>query len=259
MKTAKQTETELALADNATPPLADAALMRQDIADGSPVAMLRQLQAMGATPETVSKLMDLHERWTATEARKAFYTAMADFQAKCPVIPRVKTVKNRDEKLMYSYAPLETILATIRAPENACGFRHSWDVEELDNGGVRVVCRISHRDGHSEESRCVMPPTKGLNTNEAQNKGIIISYGQRRSLLNGYGLATGGEDNDARPPEEPSTPIGPREIAHIRECLKTRSRTEESFCQWAGVKTLDELPEAQFVDRMKQLGWGLPK
>ena len=43
-----------------------------------------QAIAAGQTPETLARMMDLHERWEATEARKAFTSAMAEFKRSCP-------------------------------------------------------------------------------------------------------------------------------------------------------------------------------
>jgi hypothetical protein len=222
----------------------------------SPIALLQRATETGATPEMIAKWMDLQERYDAGQARKAFFTDMALFQSRCPAIPRTKTVNNKAGGKMYAYSPLETILDAIRSTEAGCGFRHSWDVEELEKGGVRVICRISHVGGHSEQSTVTMPPTQGMNTNAAQDKGIIISYGQRRSLLNAYGLATGGEDTDARDAgtaDADDALISPEQAATIRSLLAAKNKTEGAFCKWREIGTVEELPASAFAEVLKAL------
>lgn len=156
---------------------------------------------------------------------------------------------------LYNYAPLETILDAIRATEAANGFRHAWDTEDLDNGGVRVVCRISHIEGHSEQGTVTIPPTKGQNTNQAQDKGVIISYGQRRSLLNAYGLATGGEDTDARSEREQaaSEGIDAFQVDSLRALLKAKGRDESKMLDWAKVANLADMTLPQYNEAMRML------
>ena len=224
---------------------------RHDIAapDGSPLALVMQAAATGATPEQIGQWMDLQERWGANEARKAYFTAMGRFQGECPAIPRTKTVQGRTGGLLYKYAPLEKILDVIRATEAACGFMHTWDQDDLENGGVRVTCRISHIAGHSETSTVTIPATTGMNTSKAQDKGIISSYGKRYSLLNAYGLATGGEDADGAAPSEPVQTITASQIATLKKALEDKGRDLKGACTYAKV----DKPEQITVDKYEEL------
>ena len=231
-------------------------------AANSPTELLRLAVETGADVERLGKLMELQERYEANAARKAFYSAMAQFQAECPPIPKPRQVTDRGGKRMYSYAPLETILDTIRATEARHGFRHSWDHEERESG-VRIVCTISHRDGHAESSRVDIPATKGMNTNAAQDRGIEITYGQRRSLLNGYGLAVGGEDTDgqtitvaSRSPtgsgghssDEAPPPLTKPHLTTIKALIADSKTDEGRLLEYVGAATIESIPDSRFAE-----------
>lgn len=216
----------------------------------NPSALLQIAVEKGADVEKLEKLMELQERWDANEARKAFFAAMAAFQGDAPAIDRGKHVKGRDGRVMYSYAPLEAILDTIRPCERKHGFMHAWDQDDLDGGGVRIICKISHTGGHTETSTVTIPQTKGMNTSAAQDRGIIVTYGQRRSLLNAYGLATGGEDRDgAAMDAEPST-VTPEQVAHLKAAIKASKTVEAQLLKWAGCNKLDEFPAGKYNEAM---------
>src|SRR5262249_36543230 len=62
----------------------------------------------GASVDTLEKLLNLHERLKANEAKSAFFAALTDFQAECPVVPKRKTAGQGN--FTYRYAPLEDIV-----------------------------------------------------------------------------------------------------------------------------------------------------
>lgn len=218
----------------------------------TPMAMIQLAVESNADPERLEKLMDLQERWEAGNARKAFFQAMADFQSQCPAIPKDGEVKDRSGKLMYKFAKLETVLATVREVEQACGFRHRWDQVDLDNGGVKVTCHVTHIEGHAEETSVTIPPAKGINTNAAQDRGIIIKYGKRYSLLNAYGLEPDEGDTDGRIPGGDT--VTPEQAVAIDSALaELDDVTVAKFYKWAGCETAADLPAAKYQDAMRSL------
>ena len=221
--------------------------------DTSPMALILKAKEIGATPEQVSQWMDLQERYNAQEARKSFFASMARFQANVPMIPHTRDVKKSGGQLMYDYAPLPVCLSTIRQTESDCGFMHRWDVEEIESGGVKVTCNISHIDGHVESSSATIPPTKGMNTNDAQDKKIIIEYGRRISLLNAYGLGTGGVDTDANT-QASYTPMSDKHRMileeHVEAAFKDNPGRRQGFDGWLkktfNADSVADVPDNQF-------------
>lgn len=220
----------------------------------TPMDMIASVLDSDPTPETLGKLMDLQERWEANIARKEFFTAMAGFQSDCPIIPKNGEVYDRNGKFLYAFAKLEDIIKTIRDIEHRHGFRHRWDQEDLDDGAVRVVCEITHVGGHSEVSTVTIPKTKGMNTNAAQDRGIIIKYGKRYSLLNAYGLEP-DEDTDANTPD-PEQFITDNQANAIDELLsqcKPDDRTR--FWSWLRLSPNDysKIPASRYGEVVSKL------
>lgn len=220
----------------------------------NPMVLIEMAVASGADPDKLEKLMELQERWEANNARKAFFEAMAGFQKDCPEIPKNGKVFSGNN-LLYSFAKLEDIIKTIRESEHKHGFRHRWDQEDLEGGGVRVVCEITHVGGHSEASTVTIPPTQGMNTNEAQNRGIIIKYGKRYSLLNAYGLEP-DDDTDAKlpKPEQFITDNQANSIGELLDQLKPDSRTRF----WKNLVQLqpgefDKIPASRYDEIIREL------
>ncbi|MEM9262869.1 MAG: ERF family protein, partial [Pseudomonadota bacterium] len=220
----------------------------------TPMALIEMAVSGGADPDKLEKLMALQERWEANNARKDFFTAMAGFQSDCPEIPKNGEVYNKQGKLVYRFAKLEDIIKTIREAEHRHGFRHRWDQGDLENGGVRVACEITHVAGHTEASTVTIPPTKGMNTNAAQDRGIIIKYGKRYSLLNAYGLEP-DDDTDARLPE-PEQFINDNQANAIDELLSQCNPDDRTrFWVWLQLQPgqYDRIPASRFTEIVDKL------
>ena len=64
----------------------------------TPMQMLTQAVERGASVELMEKLMALHERWEANQARKAFDGAMAAAKAEIPVIAKTVPLTSPAER-----------------------------------------------------------------------------------------------------------------------------------------------------------------
>lgn len=207
--------------------------------------MARVAMDPNADVTKLERLMDMQERWEANNARKAFFDAMARFQSAVPAIPKRGEVYDKSGKLMYRFAKLEDLLNIIANAEHDCGFRHRWDQEDLEGGGVRITCEISHIAGHCERSSVTIPPTKGMNTNAAQDRGVIIKYGKRYSLLNAYGLEP-DDDTDATLGDRGTT-ITDDQAAELNAMLDQLPEDDRRrFYEWAGVESVSDLPAAKY-------------
>ena len=98
----------------------------------------------GADVDRLGKLMDLQERWQAGQARMAYFDALSRFQSACPNIPKTKAVKNRDGSDRYKYAPLDSIIKTLREPLQKHGFSYRWQTDHAEDS-LRVTCYLMHR------------------------------------------------------------------------------------------------------------------
>lgn len=208
----------------------------------TPITLLEQAISKGVDLDQMQKLMDLQERWEKKEAKKAFMDAQSLFQSLVPVIPKRSVAKINSQKGSYSYrfANLGTIGGTIKEAVKICGLSYRWEFQET-NGKLKVICLLSHRDGHTEttEMEAGLDATGGKN--EIQQKGSTHTYLQRYTLIGALGLTTADEDIDGGGPA--GTPP-----------QQTEQTEEEILAQWQqtvdGVSTRIELTQL-YLKNMK--------
>ena len=164
----------------------------------TPAHMLQLAIDKGADLDRLEKLMDLQERWMKEQAKRAFYAAMASFKVRPP-----KLVKNADVdyqtnkgRTHYKHATLDNVADPISPALATYGLSFGWNVEQKDNT-VKVTCKLSHQEGHSEEVSLFAGVDDSGSKNPIQSLGSAITYLERYSLLAVTGLAT-GDDDDGR-------------------------------------------------------------
>lgn len=150
----------------------------------------------GLSPETMEKFLAMRQQLKAEWAKEQYNRAMAAFQSDCPTIQKTKEVKDSYHKVLYSYAPIESIVSQIKGLLQTHGFSYSTSMEVLPDG-VKVCVRVTHIDGHSEES-CMQVPlgTKTGIMSASQQTAAAQTFAKRYAFLNAFGILTGDEDND---------------------------------------------------------------
>ena len=141
----------------------------------------------------LKELLELQERYDATQAKKAYVVAMAEFKKNPPEIIKDKMVKFGNTK--YSHATLPNVTTCINKALSEHGLHSAWITSQA-NGSIKVTCKITHVDGHSEETGISAPPDKTGSKNDIQGIGSTITYLERYTLLALTGLATADQDND---------------------------------------------------------------
>jgi hypothetical protein len=164
----------------------------------TPMGLLQIAMERGASIEQMQQLMDLQERHEANEARKAFVAAMSAFKADAPRILKNKEVSFGAGKTAYKHATLDDASEKIGKSLSEHGLSHTWDVEQLDGGMIKVTCRITHILGHSESVTMQASPDTSGSKNSIQAIGSTTSYLQRYTLFAASGIAPSDADDDAR-------------------------------------------------------------
>jgi hypothetical protein len=206
----------------------------------TPMQMLQIAVEKGTDIEQLDKLMNLHERWEAREARKAFVQALAAFKADPPRI-----VKNRHVKFgntEYDHATLDQVCEVIGQALAAHGLSHTWEINQLENAAVAVTCVLTHTLGHAERVTMRGMPDDSGSKNLIQQIGSTTTYLQRYTLLAATGLAA-GEDNDGGLPGEP---ISAQQKEALVDMMKKTGADTARFLKLLGVASLDELPASAF-------------
>ena len=211
----------------------------------SPARLIELAITQGANIEQLEKLLDLQERWDATQARKAFFAALTLFQSIVPAIIK------RKQAHQYKYAPIGDIAEQIREPLMRCGLSYRF---EQDHGEViKVTCLVTHIDGHSEQTTMQGAPDESKSKNAIQAAGSTVSYLQRYSLTGALGITTADEDIDARLPAKPVQYITGDQVAIIEALLIEVDGKRDGFLKVCKVSDFSEMPAGNYSHAIKLL------
>ena len=213
----------------------------------TPQAMLSTAVARGDTA-LAEKLMDLHERWEARNARKAFDTAIAAAKAEIPVIYKNREMNAGSGRTTYRYEDMAAIATAINPvlSKHGLGYRFRTKAEpDL----VTVTCVVFHADGHSEENTlCGRPDTSG-SKNAIQSLGSAVTYLQRYALKAALGLAASADDDgtgNGSPAGGNLNTISEEQVVKLAELIKETKSNLDLFCQYFRIETLGALPTKDF-------------
>jgi len=166
--------------------------------DPTPRGLIQQGIEKGLDVESLSKLMDLQDRWEANVARKAFFEAFTNFQCECPDLRKTKLVAFN--QTTYKYAPLADITRQIGPLLKAHGLSYRWEITDTEKE-IKVTCLVSHVQGHTESTSMMANPDLSGSKNPIQGRGSAIEYLKRYTLVGALGLSTADSDIDGRLPE----------------------------------------------------------
>jgi len=145
--------------------------------------------------DKLGALLAVQERWEAIQAKKAYVVAMAKFKENPPEILKDQTVSFGQTS--YKHASLHNVTTKINTELSKHGLTASW-VTSQDNGSIKVTCKITHIQGHSEETSLSAPPDDSGKKNNIQAIGSTVTYLQRYTLKSLTGLAEHDQDDDGQ-------------------------------------------------------------
>lgn len=167
----------------------------------NPLAIIDKAVAHNIGADELAKLVDLQERWSREQARKAFFAARVRVDRRIPAMLG-KDAKGADG---ISYLSLEKIHRVIKPIYTSEGFSLAFHTEPSHlEKHYRVVCVMMHEDGHSERYAVDVAITytgpKGgpIAMNDSQKSGNVLTYGQRYCEKYIFGISTGKEDDDCQ-------------------------------------------------------------
>jgi hypothetical protein len=220
----------------------------------TPMEMLSRALGMGATPETLEKLLALQERWERNAARKAYDEAMAAAAAEMPTVIKNRAVSHGMGKANYKYEDLAAIEATVRPVLSKFGLHYRWrTAQEADR--ISVTCVISGHGHHEENSLSGLPDITGAK-NAIQAIGSAVTYLQRYTLKAALGLAA-SQDDDAqavsdradRAPEQ----LAPAELEQLHLAIVEAGADIEKFCRAFGINRVEDLPAIRYDEARSRL------
>ena len=203
----------------------------------TPMDMLNRAVQSGADIDMIEKLMNLQERWEASNARKAFDKAVSAAKKEIPPISRNATGHNAKK-----YADFAAIARVVDPIIGKHGL--SYRFRTTQNGAIAVTCVLSHEAGHSEETTLIGPADKTGNKNDIQAIGSTLTYLQRYSLVQMLGLAAAADD-DGRSAGRGEA-ITQEQADALRDLIEAKGANRVAFLKWAKQERIEDIPADQF-------------
>lgn len=233
----------------------------------TPMTLLDRALSSGASLEMVTKLMDLQDRYKASQALEAFNEAMASAKAEIPTITKNREVDFTSPKgrTHYRYEDLGEIAKIVNPILAKHGLSYRYRTTSNVNEPVTVTCIVSHRDGHFEENTLCAGRDDSGNKNSIQQVGSTLTYLQRMTLKAALGLAVSNDDDgktavtaaevDTSPP--PPGSIAQDQADNIRDLLESLNVNARAFLNWAKRARVEDIPAAEYdscVEKIKEVG-----
>jgi hypothetical protein len=203
--------------------------------------------------DKLERLMSMHERMIARQAEQAFNAAMAAAQSE--MRPVVADATNPQTRSRYaSYAALDHALRPIYTRH---GFALSFNTADTDKADtVVVVCRISHRDGHSETHHVPMPADgKGAKGGDVMTKthatGSAMSYGMRYLLKLVFNIAVTEHDDDGN--AAGSATLTEAQIADLEAKIEETGADRQAFLKYAKVSDPAYIRQSAYTPLIRKL------
>ena len=191
-------------------------------------------------PAKLRELLAVRREWQADLAAAAFNAAIVRFQQQCPIIPKL------DKAYDKMYARIDRIWRTIRPLMESCGLAVTWESMK-EQGGVMVLeGHLRHTQGHAQPIHHEVPlPDIIKGQNITQRTGSAETYAKRYALCAALGIQT-GDDDDGAGGVVAGAPIDAKQRNLLADLLAESGRSEAFLCGLAEVRTLGEIPGADF-------------
>lgn len=200
----------------------------------TPVDLLNMAVERGATIESMTKLMDLRERWEAGQARKAFDKAVAE--AKSGITP---VTKNRAGHNGKRYADFAAIATAVDPIISQFGLSYRFRTTQTDR--INVTCILSHEDGHSEETTLSGPADTTGSKNAIQAIGSTLTYLQRYTLVQALGLAASEDDDGGKNADPNAETITEEQVILLREMIEATNSDQQGVLAFVRASDLPSI------------------
>ncbi len=171
---------------------------KKEIAITSPMQLLQLALENKSGIDVIERLAALQKEEREYRSKLAFDQAMQRVQSQMGRI----AVNATNPQTHSKYATYEKLDKALRPLYSKEGFSLSFDTEPIDKiDVVRVVCYVSHDEGHTRTYRIDMPTDgKGPKGNDVMTKthatGAGVAYGCRYLLKAIFNVAIGESDDD---------------------------------------------------------------
>lgn len=224
--------------------------------EAAPAMTPRNLIALavekGAAVDQLERLMALQERWEATEARKAFNVAFADFKAEAVKIVKGTEVKDGPLKGKF-HANLFDVIEATTPHLSKHGLSISWRLSKDEPAWMEVSCTLRHIGGHSESVSMGAAPDTGPGRNAIQARGSAKTYLERYTATAILGLAPQDADDDGAKTEGKRMPekIVADFLSKMDEADSVKALTTAFMAAYNAAQAADDVESERVFIRAK--------
>jgi hypothetical protein len=210
---------------------------RRRAPSSNPMQMLAVAVERGDDMEKLRQLMDLKDRWEATEAKKSFVVAMSAFKAEPMEILKTKYV-DIPGGAKFRHATLADVADGACAAMAKHGLSHRWETKQ-EGELITVTCVLTHIDGHEERTTLFARPDDSGKKNAIQAVASTVTYLERYTLMAACGLAAKDMDDDGRGAgKQKQTEPAPEGYAGLKADMQIKAEEglEALMAAWQGTK-----------------------
>lgn len=221
-------------------------------------AVLHMIERAARDPavdiDKLQQLMAMRERIEARTAEADFDKALTAAQAG---MGRVRTDSNNPQTKS-RYASYGALDAAMRPVYTGAGFALSFNTENPAPEIVRVLCRVSHQNGHSRTYQIDMPADgKGAKGGDVMTKthatGSAVSYGMRYLLKMIFNIAVSDKDDDGNAAANMGSSINEEQVGALTELIESVNADKAKFLRFFKIEQLAELPAKRYQEAVNML------
>jgi hypothetical protein len=149
------------------------------------------------------------------------------------------------------YASYGALDAAMRPIYTDHGFALSFNTESPSLDVVRVICRVSHKNGHGRSYQIDMPADgKGAKGGDVMTKthatGSAVSYGMRYLLKMIFNIAVSDRDDDGNAAADSGDRITQDQVGELVALADDVGADKARFCKYFKVESFAAIPANRF-------------
>lgn len=228
---------------------------RRELATPESTSLLQVIERAARDPsvdiERMERLLVMHERLVAGQAKAAYAGALARLQPKLPIIQERGEILNKTGGVQSRYALWEDIVGVITPLLASEGFALSFRISNLEQR-IQVTGVLTHAAGHSEQTPLDLPADVSGNKNAVQAIASSVSYGKRYTAGALLNLRMGAIDDDGQ-----TATMGPKlsaeQVEQVERRLKEANVDRAGFLDFWQVEEVWHIPACNFALIMQRL------
>lgn len=199
----------------------------------------------------LERLMEMHERVAARQAKQAYAEALAAMQAEMPVIAERGVIRHGENKpAIARYALWEDVVQQITPVMRRHGFAITFRIGR-QNDRILVTGVLTHRSGHSEETTMDLPVDAGPGRNAVQAIGSSTSYGKRYAAAALLNFVSGLERDDDGAAGGGEAVVSDEQAETLRKLITEHRISIDQFNRFFGIESVPDLPAARFDEALR--------